>query len=181
MEGLAYLPDPPYILAPNHSSEADPLILGAAMPDRVTYLVSRHLERFPLVFRFVRAFDPIFVRRGPAEVASVRAALARLERGGVVAIYPEGHVVQDAFLGPLHDGPAFIALRAGVPIVPVAIEGASQMWPLGAHWPRLSRVVVRIGLPLVAHVGESAQALTERLRGALLDLLDAKLRRAQSV
>ena len=114
-------------------------------------------------------------------MAGVRATVARLEQGDVVAIYPEGRVVQDAPLGPLHHGPAFIALRAGVPIVPVAMTGASQMWPLRARWPRLSRVVVRVGVPLVARAGEDARTLTTRLREALLELLDAEPRRAQSM
>lgn len=181
VDGLDHLPDPPYILAPNHSSEVDPLVLGASVPVRLVYVVSRHLERLPIIFRLVRAFDPVFVRRGLADVAGVRATLARLARGDVLAIYPEGHVVQDASLGPLHEGLAFIALRAAVPVVPVAITGASQMWPLGARWPRPSRLVVRIGLPLVARAGEDAQTLTTRLRDALLELLDADSRRAQSM
>jgi len=181
VDGLEHLPEPPYILAPNHSSEIDPLVLGASVPVRIVYLVSRHLERFPIIFRLVRAFDPVFVQRGLADVAGVRATLARLARGDVLAIYPEGHVVQDAPLGPLHDGLAFIALRAAVPIVPVAITGASQMWPLGARWPRPSRLTVWIGPPLIARVGDDAQTLTTRLRVALVGLLDAEPRRARSM
>lgn len=181
VDGLEHLPDPPYILAANHSSEIDPLVLGASVPVRLVYLVSRHLERFPIVFRLVRAFDPVLVRRGLGDVAGVRAMLARLARGDVLAIYPEGHVVQDTPLGPLHDGLAFIALRAGVPIVPVAILGASRMWPLGAQWPRPSRLTVKIGRPLIARVSDDARALTARLREALLDLLDAEPPRAQSM
>ena len=181
VEGLEHLPDPPYILAPNHSSEIDPLVLGASVPVRIVYLVSRHLERFPIIFRLVRAFDPVFVQRGLADVAGVRATLARLARGDVLAIYPEGHVVQVALLGPLHEGLAFIALRAAVPIVPVAILGASQMWPLGARWPRPSRLTLRIGPPMVARAGEDARTATTRLREALLELLDAEPRRAQSM
>jgi 1-acyl-sn-glycerol-3-phosphate acyltransferase len=180
VEGLEHLPDPPYILAANHSSEVDPLVLGAAIPPRLVFLVSRHLERFPLVFRFVRSFDPVFVRRTLADIGGIRATLARLARGAVVAIYPEGHVVQDVPLGTLHEGLAFIALRASVPIVPVAITGAAQLWPLGARWPRLSRVSVRVGRPLIARPSDDARTLTARLRTALLELLDAASRRAQA-
>lgn len=181
VSGLEHLPEPPYILAANHSSEIDPLVLGVSVPEHVVYLVSRHLEQLPIVFRLIRAFDPVFVQRGLADVASVRATLARLAQGEVVAIYPEGRVVQDGLLGPLHEGLAFIALRAAVPIVPVAIFGASQMWPLGARWPRPSRLKVRIGPPLVAHAEEDARTLTGRLRDALLGVLADETRRAQSL
>jgi 1-acyl-sn-glycerol-3-phosphate acyltransferase len=179
--GLEHLPDPPYILAANHSSEIDPLVLGASVPDHVVYLASRHLEQLPIVFRLVRAFDPVFVRRGLADIAGIRATLARLARGEVVAIYPEGRVIQDAPLGPLHEGLAFVALRAAAPIVPVAIFGASQMWPLGARRARLSRLTVKIGVPLVPRGGEDARMLTARLRDALLGLLADEPRRAQSL
>ena len=179
--GLEHLPDPPYILAANHSSELDPLILGVSVTDHVVFLVSRHLEQLPIVFRMIRAFDPVFVRRGLADIAGVRATLDRLARGEIVAIYPEGKVVQDAPLGPLHEGLAFIAIRAAVPIVPVAIFGASQMFPLGARWPRSSRLTVKIGAPLVPRAGDDARALTARLRDSLLGLLAEAPRRAQSV
>ena len=181
VHGLEHLPHPPYIVAPNHSSEVDPLVLGAAMPVRMIYLVSRHLERFPLVYRFVRAFDPVLVRRGLADVAGVRAALARLARGHVLAVYPEGHVVQDVPLGPLHEGLAFIALRASVPIVPVVIQGAAQMLPLTARWPRRARLTVKVGAPLIAREGDDARTLTARLRDALLELLDTERSEARSV
>lgn len=179
--GLEHLPDPPYILAANHSSEVDPLILGVSVPDHVVFLVSRHLEQLPIVFRLIRAFDPVFVRRGLADVASVRATLGRLAQGEVVAIYPEGKVVQDSPLGPLHEGLAFIAIRAAVPIVPVAIFGARQMLPLGARWPRSSHLTVMIGPPLIPRAEEDARSLTARLRDSLLGLLAGAPRRAQSV
>ena len=181
VEGLDRLPASPYIVAANHSSEVDPFILGASLPGRLVFLVSRHLERFPLVFRFIRAFDPVLVRRGLADISGVRATIARLTWGEVVVIYPEGRVVQDAALGPLHDGLGFIALRAHVPVVPVAITGAARMWPLGSRRPRLSRILVRIGAPVAARSGDDARSLTLRVRDALLDLLGEPSPRAQSV
>jgi 1-acyl-sn-glycerol-3-phosphate acyltransferase len=179
VDGLEWLPTPPYVVAANHSSEVDPLILGASLPGRLVFLVSRHLERFPLLFRFIRAFDPVFVRRGLADVAGIRATIARLARGEVVVIYPEGRVVQEEVLGPLHAGLGLIALRAAVPVVPVAIHGAARMWPLGTRWPRRSCIWVRIGAPITGRSGDDARSLTARLRDALLDLLGEPSSRAQ--
>jgi 1-acyl-sn-glycerol-3-phosphate acyltransferase len=143
--------------------------------------VSRHLEQFPLLFRLIRAFDPILVRRGLADIAGVRTAIARLAGGEIVVIYPEGRVVQEQVLGPLHAGLGLIALRAAVPVVPVAISGAARMWPLGTRWPRPSRIGVRIGAPIIARSGDDARTLTARLRDALLDLLEGPSSRAQTV
>lgn len=181
VEGLHRLPSPPYIVAANHSSEVDPLILGASLPGHLIFLVSRHLEQFPLLFRLIRAFDPILVRRGLADIAGVRTAIARLAGGETVVIYPEGRVVQEQELGPLHAGLGLIALRAAVPVVPVAISGAARMWPLGTRWPRPSRIEVRIGAPIIAGSGDDARTLTARLRDALLDLLEGPPSRAQTV
>jgi 1-acyl-sn-glycerol-3-phosphate acyltransferase len=169
--GLERLPPPPYLIAPNHGSEIDALVLGGALPIRLTFLAARELERFPMLFRIIRWFDPVFVRRGLGDVGSVKAAIARLGRGDVLVIFPEGRVVQDQELGPLHSGAAFVALRAGVPVVPVALTGIARMWPLGARWPRPSRIAVRIGNPLVAENKEDADAHIARVGEALLGLM----------
>jgi len=169
--GLEHLPVPPYLLVPNHGSEIDAVVLGGSLPIRLTFLAARELERFPLLFRIIRWFDPVFVRRGLGDVGSVKACIARLGRGDVLVIFPEGRVVQGEEFGPFHPGAAFVALRAGVPVVPVALKGVNRMWPLGARWPRRSRVAVRIGEPLSAENKEDADAHTARVREALLGLM----------
>ncbi|MDQ7844311.1 MAG: lysophospholipid acyltransferase family protein [Armatimonadota bacterium] len=177
VSGLEYLPPPPCVLAPAHGSEIDAVVLSASLPFRPTFLAARELERFPWLFRLIRWFDPVFVRRGGlADIGSVRACLARLERGDVLVIFPEGRVVQSAEPGPFHPGAAFLALRAQVPLVPVALLGLERMWPLGARWPRPSRIAVRIGRPLRPRPGEEPDALTARLRQAVVSL-----RRAETI
>jgi 1-acyl-sn-glycerol-3-phosphate acyltransferase len=168
VEGLERLPPAPYVLAPNHGSEIDAIVLAAALPMKPTVLAARDLDRFPVLFRIIGWFDPVFVRRGGlADVGSIRACLGRLQRGEVLAVFPEGRVVQDGALASLHPGAAFVALRAGVPLVPAALCGLERMWPLGARWPRRSRITVRFGDPLSPRLGEEAEALTARLREAI--------------
>lgn len=174
VSGLEHLPPPPYLLTPNHGSEIDAVVLSASLPFRPAYLAARELERFPLLFRLIRWFDPVFVRRGLADVGSVKACLARLLRGDILVIFPEGRVVQEDDLGPFHPGAAFVALRAGVPIVPVALVGVARMWPLGARWPRPSRLAVRIAEPIAAEPGETPETLTARVREVLVGLLRMK-------
>lgn len=173
VRGLEHLPPPPYLITPNHGSEIDAVVLSASLPFRPAYLAARELERFPLLFRLIRWFDPVLVRRGLADVGSVKACLARLQRGDVLVIFPEGRVVQEDDLGPFHPGAAFVALRAGVPAVPVALRGVARMWPLGARWPRPSRLLVRIGEPIAPQPGDTPESLTGRIRDALAGLLRA--------
>lgn len=144
-EGLDRLPPRgPFIMTPNHASEIDPIVLSAAMPFRVTYLAGQELDRFPLLFALIRLFNPIFVRRGMGDIGALKACLDRLARGEVLVVFPEGGVVQPG-LGTLHEGAAFLAIRAQVPVVPVALLGLTKMWPLSARFPRPSRVTVRVG------------------------------------
>ena len=121
VSGLSRLPAPPYLLTPNHGSEIDAVVLAASLPFKPTVLAAHDLERFPVLFRLIRWFDPVFVKRGGlADVGSVRTCIARLLGGDVLAIFPEGRVIQEAALGPFHPGAAFVALRVGAPLVPGA-------------------------------------------------------------
>lgn len=174
VDGLERLPPRgPFILTPNHASEIDPIVVSAALPFRVTYLAGRELDRFPLVFALLSLFNPILVRRGVGDVGAVKACLERLAKGEVLVIFPEGGVVQPG-LGTLHEGAAFLAVRAQVPIVPVRLMGLVRMLPLGARFPRLSRVRVRFGEPIPAppRNGQSASILNAQIRAALDSLLE---------
>ncbi len=150
IEGAERLPPQgPYILATNHPSELDPVLLSAAFPVHFAYLASTHLQAMPAVFWFIRQFgEPIWVRRGLGDIGAIRACLSRLAAGDVLVIFPEGRVVQDVQLGPFHSGVAFLAIKGRVPVVPVALLGPAQMLPIGVRWPRLARLCIRIGVPL---------------------------------
>lgn len=172
--GLEHLPPRgPYIMTPNHPSEVDPVVLSTALPFRPTYLAGRELERYPVIFAILRMFDPVFVRRGLSDVGAIKACLERLRRGEILVVFPEGGVVQHNSPGTLHPGAAFLAVRAGVPIVPVVLRGVSKMWPLGARWPRPSRVLIRFGAPIwpPASNGQGARELTETIGRTLRQLL----------
>ncbi len=174
VDGLTRLPRGSCLLVPNHPSEIDPIVLAAALPVRPTYLASRHLEEFPVIFWLMMRFNPILVRRELSDIGAIKACLARLARGEVLVIFPEGRVIQDQSLGPLHPGAAFVAIRAQVPIVPVALIGLAKMWPLGARWPRRSRLTIRIGEPMTPPAGNEDHAadVTEAIGRALRILLE---------
>ncbi len=175
VEGLARLPRAVCILVPNHPSEIDPIILSAVLPFRPTFVASRHLEQFPVIFWLMQRFNnPVLVRREIIDIGAIKASLARLARGEFLVIFPEGRVIQDQPLGPLHAGAAFVAIRAQVPIVPVALIGLAKMWPLGARWPRRSHLTIRIGEPVTppAENGDHAADVTEAIGRALRILLE---------
>lgn len=168
-EGLDRLPARgPFIMTPNHASEIDPIVLSAAMPFRVTYLAGQELDRYRLLFALIRLFNPIFVRRGVGDIGALKACLERLAQGEVLVVFPEGGVVQPG-LGTLHEGAAFLSIRAQVPVVPVALLGLTKMWPVSARFPRPSRVTVRIGdpIPPPPRNGQHTSKLIGQIRATL--------------
>lgn len=176
LSGQQHLPPSgPFLICSNHPSELDPVALGAALPFRPSFLAGHELEKYPVIFWLLNRFDPVLVRRGTTDIGALRACLRRLRAGDVMVIYPEGGVVQDRPLGELQSGAAFLAIRTGVPIVPAAISGITEIWPLGARfpaqWPGTARITIRLGPPLHPKPGERQEELTGRLDRAIRDLL----------
>jgi 1-acyl-sn-glycerol-3-phosphate acyltransferase len=92
---------------------------------------------------------------------------ALLASGWSVLAFPEGTRSRDGTLHRLHHGPSRLALGAQRPIVPAGIRGTFQSMPVGARWPRHTRVNVRFGPPLIPVAGERTRDLTARVRTAL--------------
>jgi len=146
-----HAPDLPgaYVLAANHGSFLDPLVLGAASPRRITYLMTEVVWRSPLLgwfYRFNKAI-PLAVRTPNRD--ALRAARAVLQQGRVVGIFPEGGLSRDGGLLLGSPGAVSLVLNEGVPIIPVGIVGARDALPVGRRWPRPRRITVRFGKPIL--------------------------------
>jgi 1-acyl-sn-glycerol-3-phosphate acyltransferase len=90
------------------------------------------------------------VDREGTDRTSIATATSLLEAGDLVGVFPEGTRKRDdaGDLGAAHGGAAFLALRAGVPVVPVGIIGTDKAWPPGKRFPRLVKVTFRFGEPV---------------------------------
>lgn len=133
------------VLAPNHTSYLDPILLGAVLPRRVTFLMTEVIWRSPLMgwfYRWNKAI-PVSVRNGNRE--ALRAARSVLDQGRVLGIFPEGGISRDGGLLLGSPGAVSLVLAAGVPIVPVGIEGAHAAFPVGAWFPRPRPITIRFG------------------------------------
>jgi 1-acyl-sn-glycerol-3-phosphate acyltransferase len=161
--GVENMPaDGPVILAVNHRSQIDPVVLAAAVPRRCTFLAAAEVLTLPILGALIRPFRVVPVRRGRFDRGAIEECLARLDRGEVLVIFPEGKISPDGRPQPSHDGLAFLAGRASVPIVPVGIAGTYEVWPLGTRMPRRGRITVRVGEAIVP-----ARALARREQSAL--------------
>lgn len=137
-----------YVLVANHASHADGLILDNLMlrrfGRRVRFLANLKVRGNPLWHLLLRARRAVVVDYAHSRRAAV-ALLRLLERRApgeelILGIFPEGTRSRDGGPNPPSRGAAWVARRAGVPLVPVAIAGTYQLWPAQRRFPRLTRL-----------------------------------------
>jgi len=136
----------PLILVSNHLNNADPPILTHAMPRRIIWMAKRELFDIPLVGWLFYLFGHIPVRRFEADLKALRRAQQVLRHGHVLGMFPEGTRSKGQGMREGEPGTALIALRTGVPVLPVAIWGTEQV-KLPRDLIRCTRVQVRVGKP----------------------------------
>ncbi len=148
-EGLEHLPRTgPAIIIANHSSYADPFVLGAASPRPIHFIVLQRMFDLMVLRWFYWGMGTIPVRIEGQDSRGIKRALRVLSRGGVLGIFPEGTRSPDGSVGEARPGAAMIAALSGAPVIPAYIEGANQALPVGANFPKPIRVNVRFGPPL---------------------------------
>jgi len=142
----------PVILAANHISNADPVIIGAWLTPhlgrRIHWLGKREMFEWPVVGWIARNGGVVPVDRGGADVEAFRMATRVLEAGGVLMVFPEGTRSPSGELQAPKDGLAMLALRTGATIVPIGVSNTDRVWPKGRKIPRPgSHATMRVGAP----------------------------------
>ena len=175
---------PPYgplIIAPNHQSNADPPVIVYAFARPVWFMAKRSLFAWPLVGQLMRAVHVHPVDRNRQDVEALRWAQQTLARDRAMLVFPEGTRSPGA-LSEGTDGLAYLALRSGAPIVPVAITGTEQikgMFRIAFHFKRLKVVIGEpFSLPVVeGRVNRDVlHSLTAEVMGRIAALLPAEYR-----
>ena len=140
----------PLILAANHASNLDAVVLGSwLMPRlgrRIHWLGKKELFDWPLVGWAAANGGVHPVDRGAADVEAFRLAKRILDEGHILFVFPEGTRSPDGGLQEAQDGVAVLAIRTGAPIVPLAIAGSNRVWPKGQKLPHPGgHVTARVG------------------------------------
>ena len=131
------------IVAANHASSADPVLIGAFLNQRsgrpLNWLGKRELiECPPTGWAFgTRGIHP--VDRDAADLEAFRAAMRVLDAGQVLAVFPEGTRSRDGALQRVREGVGMLAMRSGALVVPVAVVDSDLMWPRGSLLPRFGK------------------------------------------
>lgn len=145
VEGLENIPPRTCLFAANHTSNADPPAIVGAIPRRIAILAKKSLFAIPIVGTAFRLAKFVPVDRGNAEraAASIEAAAEKMKQGVSFLIYPEGTRSPDGRLLPFRRGAFVLAIKAGVPVVPVACSGAHRIVPKNSYHITPGEVVVR--------------------------------------
>ncbi len=169
-----------YIVAPTHRSLADVPCISFITTRMIRFLAKVELLSNPVGRWFFGNCGAVPVERGTADRGALRVLEDVLRDGSPVAVFPEGTRGEGPELGPLFDGAAYLALKLGVPIVPVGIGGTEHILPTGSKVPRLHRVAVVVGRPLYPpdDVGGSRRKAAAKLTAELATELQQCFSRA---
>lgn len=160
----------PVILASNHQSFLDPVFCGIGVKRHLVYVARDTLFRLPFFGRLIHSVNAIPVSRDKADIAAMRAIIARLQGGAAVCLFPEGTRTRDGRIVPVKAGFGLLCRRARAVVVPVLVDGGFETWPRHKMLPSPGAITVHFGTPMSpAHIEtmtneELADHLTRTLR-----------------
>jgi 1-acyl-sn-glycerol-3-phosphate acyltransferase len=185
VEGLGNIPRGVCLFVANHTSTADAPAVVGAIPRRVSIMAKESLFKIPIVGQAFRAAKFVPVNRSDREsaIASVEKAIEYIREGASFLIYPEGSRSDDGRLQAFKKGAFVMAIKAGVPIVPVACSGAHLVMRKRELRLRPGEILVRFCPPVDAakYTMEERDALSRRVHAAMAEGLPPEQRPLESV
>jgi len=136
------------LLVTNHQSFLDPWMIGIALHRQIHFMARESIFKGGFWQYALERTNAFPIRRGRADSTAIREAISRLNKGYLVNIFPEATRTNDGTIGPIASGVAVIVHRAGVPVIPVVIDGAFEVLPRTRKLPRFGKVRVRYGVPI---------------------------------
>lgn len=140
----------PFLLAPIHRSNIDTPLAATVTRRRLRFMGKDSIWKVPGVGWVMSALGAFPVTRGTADREALKRCIAVLEAGEPLVLFPEGTRQSGPTVMPLFDGAAYVAVKAGVPIIPVGIGGSELVMPKGSKMIRPRKCVVIVGEPIFA-------------------------------
>jgi 1-acyl-sn-glycerol-3-phosphate acyltransferase len=156
-------PSGPYIIAPVHRSNIDTPLSAFVTRRRVRFMGKDSLWKQKQIGAFLSLLGGFPVTRGTADLEALKRCVAVLDAGEPLVMFPEGTRQSGHMLHPLFEGPAYVALKRGVPIVPVGIGGTERVMRKGSKmiWPH--KCHVSIGEPIAVEHGGTGRVDRNRM------------------
>jgi 1-acyl-sn-glycerol-3-phosphate acyltransferase len=133
------------LMVSNHQSNLDPVLVGLACDRRLNYVARKTLFKFPPFRWLINSLDAIPIDREGTGLEGLKETLKRLKRGEVVLLFPEGTRTPDGEVQRIKPGFCAVARRSGLPLFPVALDGAWHAWPRQKLLPGRAIVHVQFG------------------------------------
>jgi 1-acyl-sn-glycerol-3-phosphate acyltransferase len=163
-----------FLVASNHLSYIDPLLLGIVMKPQLHFVGKESLFENKILGTFLRIVHVIPIKRESSDFGALREAIRRLRRGHPLLLFPEGARAGSKSVirreGTAYAGIGFLAAKSGVPIIPVKIEGTDNVLPPGGHWLKRHPVSVVFGKPLSFSQKEAYPQVAEKIMSEIIAL-----------
>jgi len=170
--------DGPVIFAANHHSHIDAGLLITSLPEPYRHQVFAAAAADYFFDTRVKAtasalvLNAIPIERTKVGRRSAEQAASLIDDGWSMIIFPEGGRSPDGWGQPFRGGAAYLAIKCGVPVVPIHLAGTGRILPKGKNRPKPQRTVVTFGTPIRANEGERSQAFSDRIESAVAALAD---------
>ena len=164
----------PYVYAVNHASALDIPVLYVYLPFQFRIAFKKELLSYPIVgWHLTRSGQVCVDQQNPAgSIGSIRSALKSLKAGMPLVIFPEGGRTPDGEIKPFLPGAFFLAIKAKVDIVPIALIGTFDLLPMNTYHIKCRPLEMRVGDPIstAGLTGHDMQSLSDKVQKAVTDL-----------
>ena len=164
----------PLVYAVNHASALDIPVLYVYLPFQFRIAFKKELLAYPIVGWHLRRSGQICIdQQNPAgSIGSIRSALKSLKAGMPLVIFPEGGRTPDGQVKPFLPGAFFLAIKAQVDIVPVALVGTYELLPMDTYHIKSRPLEMRVGQPIstVGYTLRNMEEISEKVHRAVEDL-----------
>jgi 1-acyl-sn-glycerol-3-phosphate acyltransferase len=175
-------PEGACLITPNHISYGDPIWITIPIQRRIYYMAWDKPFEIPVLGSLMRAFGAFPVSLDAADLSAQRNAIEVLRNGRALVMFPEGGRTRTGKIMPFKLGAFRFALTHGVPVIPVSIKGAEDIWPVGRIFPRPGKLVITYHPPLLVErvpedigrteLKEQARALARKTHDIVAAALD---------
>ena len=164
----------PYVYAVNHASALDIPMLYVDLPFQFRIVFKKELLSYPIVGWHLKRSGQICIdQQNPSgSIGSIRSALKGLKSGLPLVIFPEGGRTPDGEIKPFLPGAFFLAIKAQVDIVPVALVGSYELLPMNTYHIKPRPLEMRVGQPIstAGYTLRNMEELSDKVHGAVVDL-----------
>jgi 1-acyl-sn-glycerol-3-phosphate acyltransferase len=162
-----------FIVSPSHRSNLETPVISAITKRRLRYMGKESLWKSKFGGWFLTSLGGFPVQRGAADREALRAAMQVVQRGEPLVMFPEGTRQSGPKIEPenMHDGPAWVACRANVPILPIGMAGTEGAMPKGSKFVRPTKIVIVIREPLTPPPREPGTRVPRRVVRELSETL----------